>query len=67
MAEDDLDLVFHLGDYIYEYGSATTAGPQAPARRSRPRRTTLADYRLRHAQYRTDPLLQEAHARAPGS
>ena len=50
----------HLGDYIYEYG--------APARYASPRPradATLADYRLRHAQYRTDPDLQAAHAVAP--
>jgi alkaline phosphatase D len=61
MAEEDLDLVFHLGDYIYE-------GPGAdkrPRRHVGPEIMTLADYRNRHAQYRTDPDLQAAHARFP--
>lgn len=59
MAEEDLDLVIHLGDYIYERGSGTvrTTG--------REEIFTLADYRNRHALYKSDPLLQQAHARAP--
>ncbi|HEX8910887.1 MAG TPA: alkaline phosphatase D family protein [Humisphaera sp.] len=61
MAKDELDLVVHLGDYIYE-GAGTAekvrkhAGPQC---------RTLAEYRVRHGQYRSDPLLQAAHARCP--
>ncbi|MFN3836222.1 MAG: alkaline phosphatase D family protein [Brevundimonas sp.] len=65
-----LDAVVHLGDYIYEYGAepsdygmATGASldraPQPPHEI-----VTLADYRTRHAQYKTDPDLQAAHARA---
>ena len=60
---DDLDLVVHLGDYLYE-----TAGAVGPAGRGHhPSRTlrTLADYRTRYAQYRSDPDLQEAHRRHP--
>ena len=61
MAKDDLDLVFHLGDYIYE----------GPGRDNQVRKHagsklfTLGDYRVRYAQYRADPLLQAAHARFP--
>jgi alkaline phosphatase D len=60
MAEDHPDLVLHLGDYIYEKGTGAVRepAPQWPT-------TTLADYRVRHAQYRTDPDLQAAHAVAP--
>lgn len=65
-----LDAVVHLGDYIYEYGAAPSdygmrTGlelgriPQ-PAHET----VTLADYRARHAQAKTDPDLQAAHARA---
>jgi alkaline phosphatase D len=59
MARDDLDLVAWLGDYIYE--SAATG---VPGRSHLPARETwsLADYRVRHGQYRTDPDLQAAHA-----
>jgi alkaline phosphatase D len=66
MAKDDLDLVFHLGDYIYEYAPADKrvrkhTGP------TRNKITTLADYRERHAQYRADPLLTECTPSARGS
>ncbi|MEX6725468.1 alkaline phosphatase D family protein [Parapedomonas caeni] len=66
-----LDLVLHLGDYIYEYGGAPdqlgmTIGEKIgrvplPLNEA----VTLADYRQRHACYRADPDLQAAHARAP--
>jgi len=61
MAREELDLVVHLGDYIYE-GSA---------QRGRPRLHnggeifTLDDYRLRYALYKSDPALRAAHAAAP--
>jgi len=67
---DRLDAVVHLGDYIYEYGARETDyGGATGATLSRlhqpPREIlTLEDYRLRHAQYRSDPDLQAAHARA---
>ena len=52
----------HLGDYIYEYGVADDAvRPHDPPREI----VELADYRLRHAQYRTDPGLQAATALMP--
>jgi len=55
---DDLDAVIHLGDYIYEYGpdgyggevGARIGREHAPAREI----LTLADYRERHAQYKSD-------------
>lgn len=61
MAREDLDLIIHLGDYIYE-------GPGRDGRVRRhvgPELTTLDDYRNRHAQYKTDPHLQAAHAGCP--
>lgn len=66
-----LDAVVHLGDYIYEYGAEADAyGMVTGAALNRipePRHeiVTLADYRSRHAQYKTDADLQAAHARAP--
>jgi alkaline phosphatase D len=61
MAKEDLDLVFHLGDYIYE-----AAGRDTGVRKhAGPKLTTLADYRIRYAQYRSDPLLHAMHARCP--
>jgi alkaline phosphatase D len=66
----DLDFVLHLGDYIYEYaaGQYSSADPQvAAARAVSPANeiVSLLDYRLRHALYRTDPDLQEAHRQHP--
>lgn len=61
MLDDELDLIVHLGDYIYE----------SPAQTARVRRHvgaepyTLADYRMHYAQYRSDPDLQAAHAACP--
>ncbi len=57
------DLVVFLGDYIYEYGLATTRDPVRPVEGGR--LVTLDDYRARYAQYRADPLLRAAHAAAP--
>lgn len=61
MAREDLDIVAHLGDYIYE-----GAGREKQIRQHvGPELHTLDDYRIRHAQYKTDPLLQAAHAMCP--
>ncbi|GAA4765025.1 alkaline phosphatase D family protein [Actinomycetospora chibensis] len=62
IARDDLDLVAWLGDYIYESAAVGVPGrAHLPAREA----VSLADYRLRHGQYRSDPDLQAAHAAAP--
>ena len=63
LAERDVDLVLHLGDYIYE----AEAKHEKPTRLHRPRGRclTLPDYRARHGQYKTDPDLQRLHARHP--
>jgi alkaline phosphatase D len=61
MAEDDLDLVFHLGDYIYE-GPAKDGGVRKHVGGEI---MTLDDYRIRHALYKSDPFLQAMHARCP--
>ncbi|MEM9225103.1 MAG: alkaline phosphatase D family protein, partial [Pseudomonadota bacterium] len=64
-----LDAVIHLGDYIYEYGLdgyGGDVGQQIDRNHEPPLETvTLDDYRTRHAQYKTDPDLQAAHAAAP--
>jgi alkaline phosphatase D len=59
----DLDLVMHLGDYIYEYG----AGQYGSARTPSPTTEiiTLSDYRLRHAQYKADVDSQAMHRQHP--
>ena len=62
MAKDKPDLVFHLGDYIYEYASGrngkvrTHLGPEIES---------LDQYRIRYAQYRSDKDLQAMHAACP--
>ena len=68
LAGQDLDLAFHLGDYIYEAKIAEkTARPASAdlhdAVRKQP--ITLDEYRLRYALYKADPDLQAAHARMP--
>lgn len=59
----------HLGDYLYEYQRGGYASEDAAAlgREVEPghEMRTLADYRLRYAQYRTDPDLQALHAAVP--
>ncbi|MEM6538359.1 MAG: alkaline phosphatase D family protein [Pseudomonadota bacterium] len=66
---DDIDLILHLGDYIYESvltrsdavpGLAEQRGIQPPHEA-----ITLADYRLRYASYRNDPALRLLHRRFP--
>jgi alkaline phosphatase D len=61
LAREDLDLVVHLGDYIYEYGP----DPAGPRQHDGPEVDSLASYRNRHALYKTDPQLQAAHAAFP--
>jgi alkaline phosphatase D len=69
LAQEDLAFVYHYGDFIYEY---TRAGPyttpwgttQALVRShwAKGECFDLADYRLRYAQYLTDPDLRAARA-----
>ncbi len=60
MVAQDPDLIIHLGDYIYE----SSWGPQV-RRQATTEAISLTDYRRLHAQYKTDPALQAAHAHAP--
>jgi alkaline phosphatase D len=68
LAEEDLDLVLHLGDYTYEYGidpaTGGVRGVTLPAEYAK-ETVTLDQFRLRHALYKTDSDLQRAHARFP--
>jgi len=61
VAEQNLDLVMFLGDYIYEGASRT----DLPRRHEGGEARTLETYRARYATYKRDPLLQAAHASAP--
>ncbi|CAA0104545.1 Phospholipase D [BD1-7 clade bacterium] len=66
---NDIDVVLHLGDYIYEYGADGYATDRAEALDRVPQPAyeivSLADYRTRYAQYRSDTDLQALHAKAP--
>ncbi|WP_342765906.1 alkaline phosphatase D family protein [Haladaptatus sp. DYF46] len=62
LAEEELDVAFHLGDYIYEGDSKGSLDRgHEPSREIR----SLSDYRIRYAQYKSDSNLQEAHAAFP--
>lgn len=62
LAKRDVDAVLHVGDYFYEGGGAGTLGrANLPAREI----VSLADYRARHALYRSDADLQAMTAAHP--
>ncbi len=66
MAEQQPDIVVHLGDYQYEYRVGGYVAPGGNVRDHKgPETETLAGYRQRHAQYKSDPDLQAAHAASP--
>ncbi|MFI0468068.1 alkaline phosphatase D family protein [Saccharopolyspora sp. 5N102] len=69
LAGEDLDAVFFLGDYIYEYGITESnlwrRGAPALGPEHRVEIETLEQYRLRYALHKSDPHLQAAHAAAP--
>ncbi|MFS8201701.1 alkaline phosphatase D family protein [Streptomyces sp. CWNU-52B] len=70
LAEDDVDVVFHVGDYLYEYAVDAVGGARNYTDRVLPdlfnhETITLEDYRLRYALYKTDPDLQAAHLAHP--
>lgn len=63
LRHQDLDAIFHLGDYVYEYGN----GEYGSAREYEPAHemSTLSDYRMRHAQYKREPELMLLHQQNP--
>ena len=65
----DFDAVLHLGDYYYEYGTDGWGGDAGAAlgRVHEPAHEiiSLSDYRIRHAQYRSDASLQAMTAAHP--
>jgi len=71
MAKQDIDVIIHLGDYIYEYGAdgyatedAVKLGRTLPSDNNK-EIIKLDDYRKRYALYRQDKDLQAAHQRHP--
>jgi alkaline phosphatase D len=70
MTAEDLDVVFFLGDYIYEGAITSSGGNRMDTSLELPdtyalEADTLDLYRMRYALYRTDPDLQAAHAAFP--
>ena len=70
IAEDpEIDVVLHLGDYIYEYGpdgyGGVTGRELGRVHEPRHETLTLADYRMRHAQYKSDAGSQAMHGVHP--
>jgi alkaline phosphatase D len=61
MAQQDLDVVVHLGDYIYE----SSWGRNHVRHHTGAMPTTLAEFRDRYALYKSDPDLRAAHAAFP--
>ena len=61
MAREDLDLVCHLGDYIYE----SSWGREHVRKHEAGEPYTLGEYRNRYACYKSDADLQAAHAAFP--
>jgi alkaline phosphatase D len=68
-ARRDIDLLAHVGDYLYEYqrGRYPEAAEAVPGRILEPASeiVRLADYRLRFATYRADPDLRRLHRLFP--
>jgi alkaline phosphatase D len=63
LAGENLDFAVHLGDYIYE--GATATSPVGRLHLPDHEITSIEDYRIRYAQYKSDPDLQAAHANFP--
>lgn len=71
MAKQNVDVLIHLGDYIYEYGAdgyatedAAKLGRTLPSDNNK-EIIKLDDYRKRYALYRQDKDLQAVHQRYP--
>lgn len=65
MQTRNVDLVVHVGDYIYENFFSGTPRESSVPIDQRIKVSTLDQYRQRHALYRLDPMLQDMHAQAP--
>lgn len=65
LAQQNLDAVYHAGDYLYEYhaGGYDAKNAAEMGRTVYPENEllSLSDYRARHAQYKSDPDLQAVH------
>ncbi|WP_244559515.1 MULTISPECIES: alkaline phosphatase [unclassified Azospirillum] len=71
LAREELDFVYHYGDYIYESGGRpfyfsrnTNRAEPTPRLTGLPESFSLDDYRRRYAVYKMDTDLQQAHMAA---
>jgi len=66
-SQSDAQYAIHLGDYLYEYQNGYYPTVPTASRIHEPSTEiySLADYRTRHAQYKTDPDLKVLHASMP--
>ncbi len=68
-SENQFDALLHLGDYIYEYSAdkyeSTVMAEKGRIHEPRHEIVSLDDYRIRHAQYRSDPSLQAVTSQMP--
>ena len=65
ITEQQPDFTVWLGDYIYEGGGLPYDADVVGREHLGDEPTTLDDYRIRYAQYKSDPLLQASHATCP--
>lgn len=66
LAEEEMDFVLHVGDYIYESVGDPLYQSPIPGREIRlpsggPKAMTMEDYRTLYRTYRADPSLQKLH------
>ena len=68
-SKENIDFWLHLGDYIYEYNDRGYGTDDAQKRNRNPKPSheiiALADYRIRHSQYKSDEGSKMLHAAAP--
>ena len=58
---NDMEAIFHLGDYLYEYAGSGEQGMHLPDKEI----ISLTDYRTRHAQYKLTEALRGVHQQYP--
>ena len=66
-SQSDAQYAIHLGDYLYEYQNGYYPTVPTASRIHEPSTEiiSLAEYRTRHAQYKTDPDLKVLHSSMP--
>ncbi|GHH45472.1 alkaline phosphatase D family protein [Streptomyces candidus] len=65
IARENVDFVVHLGDYVYEHGKVGGVPADHVRDHEGSAAFTVADYRRRHALYKGDRSLRDAHAAHP--